>query len=91
MICIRTRYGKEVRLPAPDGVTEGTLQWIGGELTVPVVGGELVISAALSAQVPQAEQLLGETHCVLIAGSEQCVVIYITAPIEIKPWRPISD
>ena len=90
MICIRVRHGKEVRLPVPDEVTEGTLQWNGGELTVPVVSGELVISPELSSRVPAGERMLDETHCVLIAGDERCMVIYITAPLEgVKPWRQI--
>ena len=90
MICIRRQHGKAVRVPAPSGVSSGTLTWRGGELEVPAVGGELVISEELAARVPRPEKILGETHCLLTAGSEQCMVIYIRKPREaIKRWRSI--
>ena len=90
MICIRTRYGKEVRVAAPEGETSGTLRWPDGEVEVPVIGGELVITPELAAQVPCPAEFLGETQCTLTSGTEQCMVIYIHKPQEVrKRWQSI--
>lgn len=77
MICVRAKHGCEVRLPAPADAAVGTLAWEGGEAEVPIVNGELVISKALAADVPCPKKILGETLCMLTAGTAKFMVIYI--------------
>ena len=90
MICIRSRYGKEVRVAAPAGETSGTLTWLGGALEVPIIEGELVISRALAEKIPRPTKHLEQIQCVLTSGSEQCIIIYIYKPQEaLKRWQSI--
>ena len=88
MICVRTRYGKEVRLPAGDGETSGTLRWDGGEIVIAASGGEIVITPALAAEIPCPEKYLGEIQCLLTSGDRQYMIVYIHKPQEAgKRWQ----